>query len=868
MTTNARGGSTPPPPNSPAPMPPPPTVAPPIPQQQQINGGGSGGGPLFPTTGGGSGGGGNGTGSSGGGVASHRDRSELPLMRTRSGHMVAPSVISVRAHVPPPPPATGTPLVVGGGGNSGTNGLSSSNNRIDTSPTPNSGSHTNPNQQPSQQQPNSLPSPQTQTQAQTETQSPTQQTDTSELTPEERRSFAANFRLLFQYSQQEPEPDRPVDDSGLELPPTPAPLPPGAQPPPPSRISELECETALRVLINLCIKESARDWVFKLGLGPIIHCLTDKSEVIVMMDYWLLSHVAMSVSTRQQAEAILPQPVVDSIVDILSKAVIADVVEKAVWFMTNLCQSKDSCDILTQSNVCDYLLDRFTTCNVPNLLLVIATVLRNLMNPDCCSYYAANKSIFCKKQGIKRVIQLLESKEDVSIMASLNLLCVLGGSGELTDLIRKIIIASGALPPLFSIAANGTATQKERALHILIGLSMLEGAQQKLLNAGCLGIMLDLLGNEPYDTLTLFAVIILQNLSCFPEVRSEFQFSGLLEHLKKILSPSTNETLLLHACSLLSNLALHELIRLEMLHGRMTQHIRQLQASPQLPPKVRDSLESTLNSLSVTVSATSVEEFKGVQPHSQTWVSGGAMSRRAHCKSLFLDQDFIVRTRIVKEIMSTENTYLKSLGICLNHYRKPLLDGTLISVPDVEFVFGNMEEIVKLGKSFLESLNATLDTWGPDSIVSVIFTNLWQGPLESVYNRYLVNYDKRMELFMSHFESKPTLKEWAHHVSQEKEVNTFDVWSFLILPIQRVPRYILLLQSLLKSTPSTHPDHIGLKNTIAVGTKLLDSLNEAKRASENKMRVPDIQKNLVNPPPRGHCNSNPHVCERRCHSRN
>ncbi|KAH3744649.1 Guanine exchange factor for Rac 30 [Pelomyxa schiedti] len=698
-----------------------------------------------------------------------------------------------------------------------------------------------------------------------------------ELSAEERRRFALNYRLLMQYSQQEPEAERLVDDVGLELPPMQAPLPPlpggggrfVQQPMVPmplqpqgggeDRISELECENALRILINLCIREAAREFVFKLGFGPIIQCLTDKSEVIVMMSYWLLSHVAMSVKTREQSEAILQQPVLDSLVEILSKAVIADVVEKAVWFMTNLCQSKDSCDILTQSNVCDFLLDRFTTCTVSNLLLVVAAVLRNMMNPDCCTYYAANKSIFCKKHGIKQVMQLLESKEEAKIMAALNLLCILGGGGDLTDLFRKIIIASGALPPLFSIAANGTPEQKERALHILIGLSMLEGAQQKLLNAGCLGIMLDLLGNEPYDTVTLFSVIILQNLSCFPDIRTEFQFSGLLRHLKKIFSPlcTTKETLLLHSSSLISNLALNELIRLELLHARMVQHLKQLQTTPQLSATLRDALELALNNLTLAVSTASVAEFKGLQTNSQTsGVSGGALAQlhRTNSKSLFLDQDFIVRTRIMKEVMSTENTYVNSLETCLKHYRKPLLDGSMMAFSDVEFVFGNMEEITKLGRAFLATLNATFENWAPESTVSDIFSRLWQGPLEQVYNQYLVNYDKRMEFFLSCFEVKPALKEWAHRVSQEKELNTYDVWSFLILPIQRVPRYILLLQSLLKATPPTHPDHAALKNTIATGTKLLDSLNEAKRASESKMRVPEIQKNLVNPPPEGIAN--------------
>ena len=39
--------------------------------------------------------------------------------------------------------------------------------------------------------------------------------------------------------------------------------------------------------------------------------------------------------------------------------------------------------------------------------------------------------------------------------------------------------------------------------------------------------------------------------------------------------------------------------------------------------------------------------------------------------------------------------------------------------------------------------------------------------------------------------------------------------SFLISPIQRVPRYCMLLEGLVKSTPAAHPDHSLLAQSLA-----------------------------------------------------
>ena len=43
-------------------------------------------------------------------------------------------------------------------------------------------------------------------------------------------------------------------------------------------------------------------------------------------------------------------------------------------------------------------------------------------------------------------------------------------------------------------------------------------------------------------------------------------------------------------------------------------------------------------------------------------------------------------------------------------------------------------------------------------------------------------------------------------IRTKREVKSLDLPSYLILPIQRIPRYSLLLSQLLKVTPNNHPD--------------------------------------------------------------
>ena len=57
-------------------------------------------------------------------------------------------------------------------------------------------------------------------------------------------------------------------------------------------------------------------------------------------------------------------------------------------------------------------------------------------------------------------------------------------------------------------------------------------------------------------------------------------------------------------------------------------------------------------------------------------------------------------------------------------------------------------------------------------------------------------------------------------IKRKKEMRNLDLRSYLILPIQRIPRYSLLLSQLLKVTPKTHKDYSLLEKSI----KLVDSV--------------------------------------------
>ena len=61
--------------------------------------------------------------------------------------------------------------------------------------------------------------------------------------------------------------------------------------------------------------------------------------------------------------------------------------------------------------------------------------------------------------------------------------------------------------------------------------------------------------------------------------------------------------------------------------------------------------------------------------------------------------------------------------------------------------------------------------------------------------------------------------------------------SLRLVPVQRIPRYVLLLKDLLQNTEEDHPDKIPLEKALAAFQKIAVEINEKKRDAENRAKV-------------------------------
>lgn len=183
------------------------------------------------------------------------------------------------------------------------------------------------------------------------------------------------------------------------------------------------------------------------------------------------------------------------------------------------------------------------------------------------------------------------------------------------------------------------------------------------------------------------------------------------------------------------------------------------------------------------------------------------------------------------ELLTTEKTYIRGLKT-LSHsfilrFRKRLELGVapvLLSENDITTVFSNIESICALNCTLYGELKGLYDEG-----VDVLFEGI--GPLFErmipffmVYTVYCNAYDKAASKLTDLLQSRPALQ---RHLEVEQCCESgMSLQSFLIMPIQRLPRYVLLLSEMVKLAPAGMRGAGAIERALGKVKKLASGVND------------------------------------------
>ncbi|CAI2161420.1 7628_t:CDS:2 [Funneliformis geosporum] len=216
------------------------------------------------------------------------------------------------------------------------------------------------------------------------------------------------------------------------------------------------------------------------------------------------------------------------------------------------------------------------------------------------------------------------------------------------------------------------------------------------------------------------------------------------------------------------------------------------------------------------------------------------------------------REAAVKEVLTTERTYVDGLRKLVNVFLSPLRENYQRSInkilstkpvatnDEISAIFGNIEQLLTLHEQLLKSLEERNRNWSPTQRISDIF--LQTAPYLKMYIIYLKSFPQAITTMERLNKESKDFKKFLQQCQQKPELGGLPFNSFLSLPIQRIPRYKLLTEALLKHTKESHPDYQNLKKCVAQISAIAEEVNEKIRDAENQQKVLEIQATVTNLP--------------------
>ncbi|XP_039288297.1 rho guanine nucleotide exchange factor 17 isoform X2 [Nilaparvata lugens] len=174
-----------------------------------------------------------------------------------------------------------------------------------------------------------------------------------------------------------------------------------------------------------------------------------------------------------------------------------------------------------------------------------------------------------------------------------------------------------------------------------------------------------------------------------------------------------------------------------------------------------------------------------------------------------------LRTHVVLELFETERSYVESLQILVNKYLQPLKspeNAGLVEAALVDEIFYQVPAILQHHELFLEELRMRLEHWDTKQRVGDIFLETFtKQSVIDTYTAFINNWKTANEAIKTTSQAKPAFARFLEAMAREHK-GKLALDSLLIMPVQRVPRYELLIQSLLKHTEVGHPDYCVLQD--------------------------------------------------------
>eukprot|EP01080_Neovahlkampfia_damariscottae_P002556 gene2556-3518_t len=214
------------------------------------------------------------------------------------------------------------------------------------------------------------------------------------------------------------------------------------------------------------------------------------------------------------------------------------------------------------------------------------------------------------------------------------------------------------------------------------------------------------------------------------------------------------------------------------------------------------------------------------------------------------------RLNIILELLETEENYTEQLGLIDVVYAKGLRDSLendpkpIINKDHYVKIFGSILVIHELNLKLFDALKLEReeDKKGMKRTKSIGQIFLEFAPQLKIYTVFCQEFDNVSKL-VSELRQKAAFDDYLYDRKYAPENKPkYSIESYLILPVQRIPRYELLLRDLLKKTSKYHSDYELLQKSLDQIQVTANYVNENLALFKSREKMREISRKMLNVP--------------------
>ncbi|RXM30733.1 Transcription elongation factor SPT5 [Acipenser ruthenus] len=202
--------------------------------------------------------------------------------------------------------------------------------------------------------------------------------------------------------------------------------------------------------------------------------------------------------------------------------------------------------------------------------------------------------------------------------------------------------------------------------------------------------------------------------------------------------------------------------------------------------------------------------------------------------------------RVVLEIVETEQAYVQDLKSIVEDYLGCIIDcGDLPLKPDeVSTLFCNIEDIYEFnrqGPIYIELLE-DLERCSHAAAIAECFVE--RSEAFDIYTLYCMNYPNSVAVLRECMKTESLVRFFRER--QTSLSHSLPLETYLLKPVQRILKYHLLLQELLKHFDKNRPGYEVIEEALITMTAVAWYINDMKRKQEHAVRLQEIESVLLN----------------------